>query len=124
MARKSYDERTHRSTRDGIIAAGIVNDQGPERVVNRFDEEVFAWRSRDMQRFTNADLRSWLTGIRVTDPDEAIAEVPPSAFRYAVTKGWLRKDRAAPFYWITKKGGMELNLPVPVVGNKRCPFPA
>lgn len=118
--RKSYEDRTGLSSRAARITLKAVNAEfiyTEDGVLQR------VWKPEEMQSYKNEDIRKWLLGNRVVEADTALQYVPPSAVKYAITKGWIRKDlQGRPFFWITKAAAIDLGLPKPVVSGVTCDF--
>ena len=55
-----------------------------------------------------------------------LGTVPPSAIKYAVTKGWLVPNACKSLYRVTLKGAIELDLPLRFKGGdhhgRKIPF--
>ena len=65
------------------------------------------------------DVRDWLLGNRAVDPSNALEHVSAAVLRFLIDGGYIRKDRAAPYYWITAKAAKKYRLRA-VLG---CVFP-
>jgi len=72
-----------------------------------------------------ADIASCLVNRVAVEPNEMLGTVPPSAIKYAVTKGWLLPNDDKTLYRVTLKGAIELDLPLRFKGKfngRRIPF--
>jgi hypothetical protein len=123
-ARKSYEDRTGLSTRAAktLIAAHFTK---PETKEDDNGNVIRVWKSSEMSSYSNADIASCLVNKVAVEPNEMLGTVPPSAIKYAVTKGWLLPNASQTLYRVTLKGAIELNLPMHfkgVNGGRKIPF--
>jgi hypothetical protein len=113
--RRTYEQRTKATTEAARILARAVTQQ-IEYMTTPEGDRVRVWRPEELQRFTNADIAKGLSYRRAVEHIELLDFIPPTGIKYALTKGWISKDRRAEFYWVTQKGADELNLPRKVGG--------
>jgi hypothetical protein len=123
-ARKSYADRTGMSSRASItLAAAVVTK--PETFDDDDGNTILVWKSSEMSSYSNADIASCLVNRVAVEPNEMLGTVPPSAIKYAVTKGWLLPNDDKTLYRVTLKGAIELDLPLRFKGRfngRRIPF--
>lgn len=103
--RRSYEVRTRANTAAASILAKAFNPDAKFAA-----DGARVWAPEDMQRYKLEDIALALRGKRAVEFEELVEDVPPSAVKYAVTKGWLVKA-AAGFYCVTEKAASELRLP-------------
>lgn len=124
-ARKSYEARTGMDKRASTILVSAIF------VKAAFSEDedgnrVRAWKSSEMSSYSNNDIASCLVNRVAIEPNEMLGTVPPSAIKYAVTKGWLLPNDSKTLYRVTLKGAIELDLPLRFKGGehhgRRIPF--
>jgi hypothetical protein len=123
-ARKSYEDRTGLSTRAAklLISATFTK---PETTEDENGNVMRVWKSSEMSSYSNADIASCLINKVAVEPNEMLGTVPPSAIKYAVTKGWLLPNESKTLYRVTLKGAIDLNLPMSfkgVNGGRKIPF--
>ena len=123
--RKSYEDRTGMTKRASAILAAAVFVK-PEMKEDEDGNRVRAWKSSEMSSYSNADIASTLINRVAVEPGEMLGTVPPSAVKYAVTKGWLVPNGNRTLYRVTLKGAIELDLPLRFKGGdmhgRRIPF--
>jgi hypothetical protein len=61
------------------------------------------WKSSEMSSYTNADVTSCLADRVAVEPAEMLGTVPPSAVKYAVTKGWLLPNASKTLYRVPSR---------------------
>jgi hypothetical protein len=123
-ARKSYADRTGMSARASVILAAAVIVK-PETFEDDNGNTIRVWKSSEMSSYSNADIASCLINRVAVEPNEMLGTVPPSAIKYAVTKGWLVPNGDKTLYRVTLKGAIELDLPLRFKGKfngRRIPF--
>ena len=102
-ARKSYADRTGMSSRASVtLAAAVVTK--PESFEDDNGNTIRVWKSSEMSSYSNADIASCLVNRVAVEPNEMLGTVPPSAIKYAVTKGWLLPNGDKTLYRVTLKG--------------------
>lgn len=120
--RKTWAQRTGQGTRAAKIVAKAMNEK-PEFYENAEGFTVRRWKKEDLQRFTNEDVAAWLRHNRAVDSDEAEYWVPPTAVKYAITKGWVRPSASSPkILLVTRKGALDLKLPPVKIGGATVKF--
>ena len=123
--RKSYEDRTGMNKRASVILAAAVFVR-PEMKDDEDGNRVRVWKSSEMSSYSNADIASTLTNRVAVEPGDMLGTVPPSALKYAVTKGWLVPNDNHTLYRVTLKGAIELDLPLRFKGGdmhgRRIPF--
>jgi hypothetical protein len=124
--RKSYADRTGMNSRASVtLAAAVV--QKPESFEDGDGNTIRVWKSSEMSSYSNADIGSCLFNRLAIEPNEMLGTVPPSAIKYAVTKGWLIPNAGKTLYRITLKGAIDLDLPLYFKGKfngRKIPFAA
>jgi hypothetical protein len=123
-ARKSYEDRTGLSTQAAKILIAAIHTK-PATVENAEGNVMRVWKSSEMSSYTNADVASCLANRVAVEPAEMLGTVPPSAVKYAVTKGWLLPNASKTLYRVTLKGAIELDLPMNFKGQhggRKIPF--
>jgi hypothetical protein len=113
IARKQsdYTTRTGRCTRAATIAAQALADKPVflEDAATGF--RVRQWKAAELRSFTQADIAHALTRCRVVEVAELLGDIPISAIKNAIYKGWIVKDSNAGFYHVTRLAQLELGLP-------------
>ena len=106
------------------LAAAVVLK--PETIEDADGYTVRVWKSSEMSSYSNSDIASCLANRVAVEPGEMLGTVPPSAIKYAVTKGWLMPNDGKTLYRVTLKGAIELDLPLRFKGGehhgRRIPF--
>lgn len=124
-ARKSYADRTGMNKRASVILAKAIFTK-PEVIEDDNGNVMRVWKSSEMSSYSNADIASTLLNRVAVEANEMLGTVPPSAIKYAVTKGWLVTGPSKTLYRVTLKGAIELNLPMRFKGGdnhgRRIPF--
>ena len=108
MARRSYETRSRSNTQ----AAKVLAEAFCRKVEFTATEEgdlVRQWRKDELQTFKHEDIAGALRGKRAFEHNELLAEIPPTAIKYAVTKSYL--VQAAGLYFVTEKAAAEFQLP-------------
>ena len=108
--RHSYETRSGCGTRAAKIVFKAVNE-GPKFIEDDNGDMVRQWKPEELGAYTNDDMRKALSFVRVIEAHEILSYCPPTAIKFMQTKGWIAKDAKAPFFWVTRKGAAELNLP-------------
>lgn len=119
--RFSYEQRTSACTRAAKIAARAVVEE-IQFVEDADGHLIRQWKASELQTYTSADIVQAIRGRHVVETEDMLEYIPPSAIKYAVTKGWLFPD--GPFYRVTRKAAAELDLPRSVGGRKICFYDA
>ncbi len=118
-ARTGMDKRSAKI----LVAAHIVK---PETFEDEQGNVIRVWKSAEMSSYSNADIASTLRNRVAVEPNEMLGTVPPSAIKYAVTKGWLVPNACKTLYRVTLKGAIELDLPLRFKGGehhgRKIPF--
>ena len=124
-ARKSYEDRTGMTKRASTILVSAIF----EKIAFSEDEsgnKIRAWKSSEMSSYSNSDIASCLVNRVAVEPNEMLGTVPPSAIKYAVTKGWLVPNDGKTLYRVTLKGAIDLDLPLRFKGGdhhgRKIPF--
>jgi hypothetical protein len=122
--RKSYEARTGLSTRAAktLIAAHFTK---PETKEDDNGNVIRVWKSSEMSSYSDADIASCLVNKVAVEPNEMLGTAPPSAIKYAVTRGWLLPNAGHTLYRVTLKGAIDLNLPMTFkgkLGGRQIPF--
>src|ERR1019366_9686033 len=123
-ARKSYADRTGMSSHASMILAAAVILK-PETFEDDNGNMIRMWKSAEMSSYSNADIASTLVNRVAVEANEMLGTVPPSATKYAVTKGWLVPNADKTLYRVTLKGAIELDLPLRFKGKfngRKIPF--
>jgi hypothetical protein len=123
-ARKSYADRTGMSSRASVILAAAVILK-PETYEDDNGNTIRVWKSSEMSSYSNADIASCLVNRVAVEANEMLGTIPPSAIKYAVTKGWLITDASKNLYRVTLKGAIDLDLPLRFKGKfngRKIPF--
>lgn len=115
MAKRTYEQRTRMNTQGARLLAKAFVER-PQFIADDAGNMVRQWRAEELQTFKNADIAAVLSGFRALETHELLEGIPPTAIKYAVTKGWLVMDRVAGFYWVTDKAAFDLKLPRKVGG--------
>jgi hypothetical protein len=115
-ARKSYADRTGMSSRASVILAAAVVLK-PETTEDDNGNVIRIWQQSDMQRFTHAEIASCLVNRIAVEANEMLGTVPPTAIKYAVTKGWLVTNTSKSLYFVTLKAAIDLDLPLRFKGG-------
>ena len=124
-ARKSYEDRTGMTKRASkiLVSAIFVKIEFSE---DESGNKIRAWKSSEMSSYSNSDIASCLINRVAIEPNEMLGTVPPSAIKYAVTKGWLVPNACKTLYRVTLKGAIELDLPLRFKGGehhgRKIPF--
>jgi len=118
--RKAYAARTGMLGRSARILAKAIVEQ-PKFYEDEDGNRCRVWKPEESSSYSNADIALCLRNRVAVEPGEFLATVPPSAIKYAVTKGWIVKDALGGFYRVTKKAAFELKLPLAFEGRK-IPF--
>ena len=115
-ARKSNEDRTGMNKRASkiLVSAIFVKIQFSE---DADGNKIRARKSSEMSSYSNADIASCLINRVAVEPNEMLGTVPPSAIKYAVTKGWLVPNPDRTLYRVTLKGAIELDLPLRFKGG-------
>ena len=122
---KSYEARTGMDKRAStiLVSAIFVKIEFSE---DEDGNKIRAWKSSEMSSYSNIDIASCLINRVAIEPNEMLGTVPPSAIKYAVTKGWLVPNDGKTLYRVTLKGAIELDLPLRFKGGehhgRRIPF--
>lgn len=106
--RKSYEVRS-RSNTPAAKALAEAFCRKIEYQVGPDGERLRVWRPDELQTYKNDDIASAIARRRAFEYAELLEEIPPTAIKYALTKGWLRLIDG--LYWVTEKGAAELKLP-------------
>ena len=124
-ARKSYEARTGMDKRASTILVSAIF----VKIAFSEDESgnrVRTWKSSEMSSYSNSDIASCLISRVAIEPNEMLGTVPPSAIKYAVTKGWLVPNACKTLYRVTLKGAIDLDLPLRFQGGqhrgRKIPF--
>ncbi len=115
--RASYEKRAGIHTRAARALAAAVSQPAPF-IEDEDGWRVRQWKTEEMSSYTHADIAKALTGAVAVEHNQLLEQIPPSAIKYAVTKGWLVKDAIATFYRVTLRGANELALPSQVHGRR------
>ena len=119
-ARARMDERrSAEAARFGPAMRTLSRSTGPTFEVAEDGQKVRVWGNPYEDYVTDADVRQWLLGRRVVELREGLEFVRESYLHAMIKKGWLRKDAAGPFYWITEAAAEKFQL-LRVLG---CKFP-
>jgi len=118
--RSSYAVRSGMTGRAAKVLASAVNEK-PEFYEDEDGNRIRVWKSSEMSSYSNADIADCLRNRVAVEAAEMLGTVPPSAIKYAVTKGWLVKDMLGDFFRVTRKASFELKLPLSFQGRK-IPF--
>ena len=120
--RKSYDERTGRSSRAGQIALkSALGHFDRKFTTNDYGDRVQIFPST--HRATNDDIRQWLSGNRVVDRYDVLEFCPGSTVDWCVRQGFLKPDPdGRPYFWVTVTAAAQFNLPeLPGTGFAKVP---
>jgi len=112
------------SARSSIILAAALIVK-PETFEDENGNTIRVWKSAEMSSYSNADIAGCLINRVAVEPNEMLGTVPPSAIKYAVTKGWLVPNSDKTLYRVTLKGAIELDLPLRFKGKfngRKIPF--
>ena len=124
-ARKSYAARTGMDSRASVILAAAVICR-PETFEDDNGNTIRVWKSSEMSSYSNADIASCLLNRVAVEENEMLGTVPPSAVKYAVTKGWLVPNASRTLFRVTLKGAIDLDLPLYFKGGpfhgRKIPF--
>lgn len=105
--RRTYEQRTRANT----VGARMLAEAFTRKI--EFTEVggdlVRQWRADELQAYKNSDIGSAISRRRAFEHNELLADIPPTAIKYAVTKGWL--VLTGGLYWVTEKAAAELKLP-------------
>ena len=124
-ARKSYEDRTGMTKRAStiLVTAIFVKIEFSE---DESGNKIRAWKPSEMSSYSNRDIASCLINRVAIEPNEMLGTVPPSAIKYAVTKGWLVPNPCKTLYRVTLMGAIELDLPLRFKGGehhgRKIPF--
>jgi hypothetical protein len=123
-ARKSYEDRTGLSSRAAkiLIAATFTK---PETTEDADGNVMRVWKQSELQTFKNVDIAAALANRVAVEHNEMLGTIPPTAIKYAVTKGWLLPNVSRSLYRVTLKGAIDLNLPMHfrgLNGGRKIPF--
>ena len=110
-----YEVRSGSASRAGGIAFKAFNEV-PEFVEDADGHLIRQWKPSELQTYTTDDIVQAVRGRHAVEAEDMLEYIPPSAIKYAVTKGWLFQD--GPFYRVTRKAAAELDLPRSVGGRK------
>ncbi len=117
--RKSYAQRTRYDRRIAKAYNGAYTNFLGDKL--RIDKKT----GRKIRVFTREhwcgpeEVRRWLLDTRIVDIEDALEHVSEGVLRWLIRDGYLRKDPAAGYFWITRKAADKYDLP-PVLG---CAFP-
>lgn len=106
--RKSYDQRTGRSSRSAAVLAKAFLER-PEMVLNAQGDLERVWQQHELQSYTHADIVQALRGRRAHERYELLEFIPPSAIKYACTKRWLVEQGG--LFLVTDRAAVDLGLP-------------
>lgn len=123
-ARKSYEARTGMTSRACIILVQAIHTK-PETVEDDDGNVMRVWKSSEMSSYKNSDIASCLANRVAVEINEMLGTIPPSAVKYAVTKGWLLPNAGKTLYRVTLKGAIDLDLPMNFkgkFGGRKIPF--
>ena len=115
-ARKSYEVRTGMAKRASVILVTAIFVK-PQMTEDEDGNKIRVWKSSEMSSYSNADIASTLINRVAVEANEMLGTVPPSAIKFAVTKGWLVTDHNKVLYRVTLKGAIELDLPLKFTGG-------
>ncbi len=107
VARKQsdYATRSENCTRAAKIAAKALTE-APVFLDDADGNLIRQWTRAELRSFTQADIAHALTRCRVVEVAELLGDIPISAIKNAIYKGWIVKDPAAPFYHVTRLAQM------------------
>ena len=123
--RKSYEDRTGMNSRASVITANAMFGKRPTFHEDADGNQIRDWQRSELMTFTNAEIASCLANRVAVEPNEMLGTVPPSAIKYAVTRGWLLPNESKTLYRVTLKGAIDLNLPMTfkgINGGRKIPF--
>jgi hypothetical protein len=117
-ARKSFAQKTRRDSRAAACLVAAMFGKGPSFSEDADGNRIRAWQPRELQRFTNDDLRAAISNRVAVTESEMLGTVPPSAIKYCTTKGWLRAHGTSGIYFVTARAARELDLPARFRGGQ------
>ena len=102
--KRTYAERTGANQRASKIWASTCSQPTVE-----VDEEGYVVRdwANETIRLTIEDTAVALRYERVVEMAGLLQYISPSAIKYAVAQGWIRKDPKGGFFWVTEKAADE-----------------
>jgi hypothetical protein len=110
MTRRNYAARTQQTLRAAQILCRAANTK-PEVVEDQDGNLVRQWTDAELRSYRQDDIALALRRQRIVEIAELLAEIPISAIKNAVYKGWIVKDGAAQYFWVTELAQRELDLP-------------
>lgn len=117
--RRSYEDRTRSNTPAARMLAEAFTRKieftpGPD------GEFIRVWRPDELQTYKNDDIARAISRRRAFEFHELVGDIPPTAVKYAVTKGWLVQLQG--LYWVTEKAAAEFKLPATTADGVRIRF--
>lgn len=106
--RHTYAQRTRANT-EGARMLAEAFCRKVEYVVDDAGRSVRKWFPDQLQTYKNDDIARAVSRRRAIEYTDLVDDIPPTAVKYAVTKGWL--VLAGGLYWVTAKAAIELKLP-------------
>jgi hypothetical protein len=104
--RRTWAQRTGANTKAAAVLARAFNEK--PIFETRDGEEWRVWPA-NVQSYSNDDIVKAIARQRAIEASELSHELPPTAVKYAVTKGWL--VRQGTLLMVTEKAAAELKLP-------------
>ena len=112
----NYAARTGMDARASIILAQAVITK-PATVEDEDGNVMRVWQKSELQNYTNEHLNTCLRNRVAVEANEMLGTVPPSAIKYCVTKGWLSPNAGKTLFYVTRKGAIDLDLPLTFKGG-------
>jgi hypothetical protein len=108
--RCSYAQRSGSQSRAASMLYRSFN-KTPTFVEDEDGHRIRQWEGSEIYAFRHDDIKTALTRRQIVEREDMLEFVPPGSITYAVNKGWIVKDAKAPWYWVTRKAAVELDLP-------------
>jgi hypothetical protein len=104
--RRTYAQRTQ-SKAGQVLAKTLFRKI--EHTLDAAGNEVRVWHADELQSYKDEDIARALRGARAFEWHELMEWIPPSAIKYARTRGWLLQQ--GDLYFVTDKAAKAFSLP-------------
>lgn len=109
--RKSYDARTGRATRAAVIEAKALVVDRPKFHEDDHGHLIRVWTRAELRSVRQADVAVALAYRTAVEVEDMLEFIPISGVKLAIGNGWIVKAEGAPWYLVSRRAQVELELP-------------
>jgi len=116
--RTTWAQRTGHNTKSASLLFRAHND-APQFIEDADGHRSRVWQAHELQSYAKNDIVTAVRFQRAVEREDLLEHIPPSAVKWAVTKGWLFESTTTKgVFWVTRKAAAELDLPRTHQGRK------